>query len=383
MSNVTIQDVFDKFLSYIADRALSDEQLNVIRCIQKCRTSEMGFNISECESCHSKFIHYNSCKNRNCPMCQGMEIDEWIDLRREDVLEAPYFHAVFSVPSSLNPLIYNNQKLLYNALYHAVNKTLSELSKDPKHLGAQIGYICILHTWGSDLKYHPHIHTIILGGGLDSKNHWKDNGSGFLFPVKVMSKLFKNYYLSELKELRDNNKLSYTGTASKYQNSFEFKELLNTLYSKDWVVYNKETFKGAHEVFQYLGKYTHRIAISNRRIESIDDDNVTFMAKDYKDDAKYKPMTLSGENFLIRFLIHVLPKGFVRIRYYGILSCRCKKDKLTLCRNLLGCKKYLSLLRGKTVEEKIKILYNRDICKCSKCGQPLSSYVVPGQYMLC
>lgn len=148
-----------------------------------------------------------------------------------------------------------------------------------------------------------------------------------------MSKLFKKYYLAELKELRDNNKLSYTGTASGYKNSFEFKELLNKLYSKDWVVYSKETFKGAHEVFQYLGKYTHRIAISNRRIESIDDDNVTFMAKDYKDDAKYKPMTLSGENFLIRFLMHVLPKGFVRIRYYGILSCRSKKDKLTLCRN--------------------------------------------------
>ena len=173
------------------------------------------------------------------------------------------------------------------------------------------------------------------------------------------------------------------GTASKYQNFLEFKELSNKLYSQEWVVYNKETFKGAHEVFKYLGKYTHRIAISNRRIESVNDDNVTFMAKDYKDDAKYKPMTLSGENFLSRFLMHVLPKGFVRIRYYGILSCRSKKDKLALCRNLLGCEKYLSLLRGKTAEEKIKILYNRDICKCSKCGQPLVTYVIPGHYMLC
>lgn len=383
MAKVTIQDVFDRFIPYIADRALSDEQLNAIQCIQKCRTLEMGAHVSECESCNTKFIHYNSCKNRHCPMCQGMEVDEWIDLRREDVLDAPYYHAVFSIPNLLNSLVYNNQKLLYDALYHAANKTLKELSLDPKHMGAQIGYICILHTWGSDLKYHPHLHTIVLGGGLDSTNHWKDNGRKYLFPVKVMSALFKKHYLSELKELNNNGKLLFGGTASKYKNVYEFKELLNQLYSKDWVVYNKETFKGAHEVFMYLGKYTHRIAISNRRIVSIDEDSVTFMAKDYNDNAKYKPMTLSGESFVSRFLMHVLPKGYVRIRYYGILSCRCKKDKLTLCRNLIGCEKYISLLRGKTVEEKIKILYNRDICRCSKCGQPFICYAIPGHYMLC
>jgi len=316
-------------------------------------------------------------------MCQGMDVDEWIDLRREDVLDAPYFHTVFSIPSQLYPLVYANQKLLYDALYHAANKTLAELSGDPKHFGAKIGYICILHTWGSQLNYHPHLHTIVLGGGLDSKNHWKDKGKKFFLPVKVMSAVFKKYYLDELKELREDDKLVYTGKATNLRNSYSFKELLNSLYDTDWIVYTKETFAGAHEVFKYLGKYTHRIAISNRRIIDMDDENVSFYAKDYRDAAKYKPMTLSGEGFLSRFLLHVLPKGFVRIRYYGILSCRCKHEKITLCRNLLGCKKYLSQLRDKTVAEKLMILYKRDIHKCSKCSGHLITHRVFGRYMLC
>ena len=383
MDKATIQDVFEQFLPMIADRHFSDEQFNTIRCIRNCRTAEMGAHVSECESCHAKFIHYNSCKNRNCPMCQGMDVDEWIDLRREDVLDAPYFHTVFSLPSQLYPLVYANQKLLYDALYHAANKALAELSADPKHFGARIGYICILHTWGSKLNYHPHLHTIVLGGGLDKNKHWKDKGRSFFIPVKIMSAVFKRHYLDELKMLHDSEKLSYTGIASNFKNYYSFKELLNSLYETDWIVYTKKTFAGAQEVFRYLGKYTHRIAISNRRIVNFDDKNVTFMAKDYKDDAKYKPFTISGEAFLSRFLLHVLPKGFVRIRYYGILACRCKKDNITLCRNLLGCQKYLSNLRNKTVAEKIMILYKRDINKCSKCNGHLMTFRVNGRYMLC
>ena len=383
MSDITIQDIFDQFLPSIADRSFSVEQFKAIQCIRNCRTAEMGAHVSECESCHATFIHYNSCKNRHCPMCQGMNVDEWIDLRKEDVLDAPYFHTVFSIPSQLYPLVYANQKLLYDALYHAANKTLAELSGDPKYFGARIGYICILHTWGSQLNYHPHLHTIVLGGGLDNKNHWRDKGKKFFLPVKIMSAVFKRHYLDELKGLREDDELVYTGTATIFRNSYSFKELLNSLYDTDWVVYTKDTFAGAHEVFKYLGKYTHRIAISNRRIIEMDDRNVTFYAKDYRDEARYKPMTLSGETFLSRFLLHVLPKGFVRIRYYGILSCRCKREKITLCRNLLGCKKYLSQLRDKTVTEKLLILYNRDIHKCSKCNGHLITHRVYGRYMLC
>lgn len=383
MNSITIQDVFEQFLPMVADRSFSDEQFRTIQCIRSCRTAEMGAHVSECESCHSKFIHYNSCKNRHCPMCQAMEVDEWIDLRREDVLDAPYFHTVFTVPGLLYPLIYANQKLLYDALYHAANRTLTELSKDTKHFGAKIGYICILHTWGSKLNYHPHIHTIVLGGGLDDKNRWKDKGEKFFLPVKVMSAVFKRYYLDELKCLHESEKLSYTGGAQDLRNQYEFKSLLDKLYAMDWVVYSKRTFKGAQEVFKYLGKYTHRIAISNNRILSMDSENVTFSAKDYRIDGKYRPMTITGEKFVSRFLLHILPKGFVRIRYYGLLACRCKAQKITLCRNLLGCQQYISNLKGKTVAEKIKILYNRDICKCSKCGEPLITFRMDGRYMLC
>jgi hypothetical protein len=268
-------------------------------------------------------------------------------------------------------------------MYHAANKTLAELSGDPKHFGARIGYICILHTWGSRLNYHPHLHTIVLGGGLDKNNRWKDKGKSFFLPVKVMSAVFKKYYLEELKQLRESEKLVYNGTAVNLRNSYAFKGLVNLLYEKDWIVYSKKTFAGAHEVFQYLGKYTHRIAISNRRIIDYDDESVTFMAKDYKAAGVYKPLTISGEKFLSRFLLHVLPKGFVKIRYYGILSCRCKRDKITLCRNLIGCEKYLSKLRDKTVAEKLLLLYNRDIHKCSKCSGNLMTYRLPGRYMLC
>ena len=383
METPTIQDVLKQFLPNIVDHYYSKEQYTAIQCILSCRTKEMGAHISECESCGAKTIHYNSCKNRHCPMCQGMDVDEWIDLRREDVLDAPYFHTVFSIPSQLYSLVYANQKILYNALYHAANKTLRELSDDPKHFGARIGYICILHTWGSELNYHPHLHTILLGGGLDAQTQWKDKGKNFLFPVKVMSAVFKKHYLEELKSLRSTKQLEYTGTAEKYRNSYTFQELLNKLYSIDWVVYTKKTFAGAQEVFRYLGKYTHRIAISNRRIQAMDEDNITFSAKDYKKDGKYRPISMSGEAFVFRFLQHVLPSGFVRIRYYGILACRCKNEKMTLCRNLLGCKKYLSKLRGKTAAEKLKLLYNRDIHKCTKCGKHLIIHRVPGQYMLC
>lgn len=384
MGNVTIQDVFKRFIPECSETMyFSEEQFMATKCILKCRTAEMGAHVSECDSCHKIYVHYNSCKNRNCPMCQGMEVDEWIDKRQEDVLEAPYFHSVFTIPGELYTLVYANQRLLYDALYHAVNKTMTELSKDKKHLGAKIGYICVLHTWGSKLNYHPHLHTIVLGGGLDEKNKWKDNGDKFFFPVKVMSAVFKKHYLTELKEVWKSGKLIFKGASNKYKNHYEFKSLLDKLYSKEWIVYTKKTFNGALSVIKYLGNYTHRSAISNQRIVSIQDDTVTFMAKNYNADGKYAPITISGEAFLRRFLLHVLPKGFVRIRHYGLLSSRSKTENMTHCRNLLGCRQYISQLRDKTVAEKLLILYNRDISKCKYCGDSVFRYKVDGRYMLC
>ena len=383
-SNVTIQDVFERFLpEYSEIKNFSDRQYLAVKCIQKCRTAEMGAHVSECEACNTRYIHYNSCKNRHCPMCQGMDVDEWIDLQQENVLNTTYFHTVFTMPEEIYPLAYSNQKLLYDALYHAAHKTLTEMSENPKFLGARIGYICVLHTWGSRMNYRPHLHTIVLGGGLDKKNQWVDKNGKMFFPLPIMEAIFRKNYLEELKELRKEEKLEYHGSATEFRNHYRFKELLDVLYSKTWLVYMKEAFNGALSVINYLGRYTHRIAISNRRIIRIDGDKVIYMAKDYTDGGKMKETSVLGSEFIRMFLMHVLPKGFVRIRHYGLLACRCKKDKMTLCRNLLGCEQYISKLRGKSVADKIKILYNHDICKCKKCGEPMRTYKVYGRYMLC
>lgn len=260
------------------------------------------------------------------------------------------------------------QKLLYDALYHAASATLNELAKDAKYLGANIGYICILHTWGSAMNYHPHIHTIVLGGGLDDENNWKDTGGKFFLPYGVISKVFRGKYMDELKSLWNDSKLKFHGTAEKYQNSYHFKELFDKCYEKNWVTYCKETFNGAQSVINYLGKYTHRIAISNHRIKSMTDTTVTYVVKDYKNEGCWKEKTISGEEFIRRFMMHVPPKRFVRIRHYGLLSCRNKRKKITHCRNLLGCKKYISTLKNLNAVEMIKVLYNIDVCKCSSCG---------------
>ena len=240
-------------------------------------------------------------------MCQEFPKEKWIDAQKENVLDAPYYHVVFTVPEELNPIIYSNQKLLYDALYHAASSTLNELAKDSKYLGADIGYICILHTWGSAMNYHPHIHTIVLGGGLDKDSKWKDTGGKFFLPYGVIAKVFRE-------------------------------------------------------------KYTHRIAISNHRIKSMTEATVTYAVKDYKNKGQWKEKTVPGEEFIRRFLMHVPPKRFVRIRHYGLLSCRNKSKKMAHCRNLLGCKKYISALKNRSATEMIKLLYNIDVCRCSSCG---------------
>lgn len=232
------------------------------------------------------------------------------------------------------------------------------------------------------MNYHPHLHTIVLGGGLDAGNKWKDKGKKFFFPVKVMSAVFKKHYLQELKQLWEDNKLEYHGTAEHLHNHYEFKSLLDVLYKKSWVVYTKEAFNGAKSVIKYLGRYTHRIAISNRRIVSMTDETVTYLVKDYKNGGKYIQHTIEGTEFLRMFLMHVLPKGFVRIRHYGLISCRSKKEKMDLCRKLLNCMQYVSRLRGKSCAEKMMILYQKDVCTCEACGGKLLSQSLRGHYML-
>ena len=369
MNKPTVQDIFHRFYPrYLEHYSPSPQQSKVAHCIINCKTGAYGTNVSICEDCGQLEVHYNSCRNRCCPMCQALPKEKWIDKRREDILDAPYFHVVFTVPQELNPLIYSNQQLLYDALYHSVSATINELTADSKHLGAKVGYICVLHTWGSEMNYHPHIHVILLGGGLSAKNEWRDKGEEFFLPVKVLSKVFRGKYMAELKSLYQDNKLEFHGSSEKYRNSYNFKELLNTCYKKDWVPHCKKTFNGAQSVINYLGKYTHRIAISNHRIIRMDEDTVTYYVKDYREQGKWKELTISGIEFVRRFLMHVPPKRFVRIRHYGLLCTRSKNKHLTMCRNLLGCKKYISILKDMEAPQIIEILYGIKISVCKCCG---------------
>ncbi|MBR5565473.1 MAG: IS91 family transposase [Roseburia sp.] len=369
MNKPTVQDIFNRFYpAYIEQYSPSAIQMKTAHNIINCKTGAYGSNISICEDCGKIHIHHNSCRNRCCPMCQAIPKELWMDARREDVLDAPYFHLVFTVPDILNPVILSNQKLLYDALYHAASATIDELATDTKYLGAKVGYICILHTWGSEMNFHPHIHTILLGGGLTAKNQWKDNGNDFFLPIQVISKVFRGKYLDELKLLWKEEKLQFYGSSEKYRNHYVFQELLDTCYTMEWVPYCKKTFNGAQSVINYLGKYTHRIAISNYRIISMDEQTVTFSVKDYHNEGKWKNLTLSGIEFIRRFLMHVPPKRFVRIRHYGLLCSRTKNKKLTICRNLLGCQKYLSKLREMEMPQMLEHLYGIKACICKTCG---------------
>ena len=369
MEHPTVQDIFLQFYpKYLDKYTPSPQQAKVANCIINCKTGAYGANVSMCEDCGHLQIHYNSCRNRCCPMCQALPKEKWMDKRREDVLEAPYFHVVFTVPQELNPLIYNNQQLLYDALYHCVSETINELTTDSKHLGAKVGYICVLHTWGSEMNFHPHIHVILLGGGLTAQNQWRDKGEEFFLPVKVMSKLFRGKYMDELKSLYEAKKLLFHGSSEKFRNRYAFKELLNLCYDKDWVPHCKKTFNGAQSVINYLGKYTHRIAISNHRIIRMDEDTVTYYVKDYREEGKWKEYTISGIEFIRRFLMHVPPKRFVRIRHYGLLCTRTKTKHLTLCRNLLGGNQYLSRLKDMETPQILETLYGIKVTICKCCG---------------
>ena len=365
----TIQDVFYRFYpQYESSYCVSAAQRKAAFHIMNCKTGAFGVNLSVCQECGKISVHYNSCRDRCCPMCQEFSKEKWVDARREDLLEAPYFHVVFTVPQELNPVIYSNQKLLYTALYQASSETLKELAADNRYLGASIGSVCILHTWGSSMNFHPHIHAIVLGGGLDAKDHWKDNGRDFFLPVMVLSKKFRGKYMSKLKELWKDKKLKFYGSSQVYMNHYAMKELINDCYQKEWICYCKKPFRGAESVIKYLGKYTHRIAVSNHRIKKITETGVTFSVKDYKEHGSWKDITIPGKEFIRRFLMHVPPKRFVRIRHYGLLSSRKKREKITLCRNILGCKRYFSKLKNMDASEMIWNLYKKNINKCTCCG---------------
>jgi hypothetical protein len=312
-------------------------QERVLNNIVRCRTAALGGHVDVCkESCGFSRISYNSCRDRHCPKCQGRQRAEWVTKRLERILPVPYFHVVFTIPDSLNPLALRNKKVVYGILFKAASKTLTQLGRDPSRLNADLGVTAVLHTWGQNLLLHPHLHCVVTGGGLSRNGtRWVTGHERYLLPVKVMGKLFRGKFLALLEKARDDGELSFKGSTADLADPVAWAQFRDGLYKKSWVVYAKPPFGGAEQVFRYLGRYTHRVAISNHRILSIKDGRVHFTVKDYKDGAKKKTMSLSGAEFLRRFLLHVLPKGFVRIRHYGLCASRNVNTKLMTAKRLL------------------------------------------------
>ena len=314
------------------------QQLKAFRALLNCRTAALGGHLDACPQCGFQAISYNSCRNRHCPKCQAQARQRWLAAREQELLPTSYFHVVFTVPHELNLLAQDNPWEFYHLLFTATAATLLEIAADPKHLGAEIGILTILHTWGQNLLAHPHIHCVIPAGGLSPDHtHWvHPRYSGFFLPVKVLGRVFRGKFLAGLKRLYRRKQLRCAGPSAALADEKQFRQLLRRLHRQDWVVYAKPAFGGPRQVLRYLGRYTHRVAISNHRLVSFDGERVTFRWKDYAHGSKPRQMTLTATEFLRRFFLHVLPKGFVRIRHFGFLGNRFRAVRVQLCRQLVA-----------------------------------------------
>ena len=317
--------------------SLTWPQVKVLQAIERCRTAALGGHRDQCDRCSHQAISYNSCRNRHCPKCQTNAREKWLSARQRELLPATYYHVVFSVPHKLVPLMWQNKKVLFQLLFEASGGTLLEVAADPQHLGAEIGFLSILHTWGQTLQCHPHVHCVVPGGGLScDRQRWIRSSPKFFLPVKVLSRVFRGKFLDGLRNAFRSKRLAFHGPCLGWENRKAFYALLDTLKEHDWVVYAKKPFGGPEHVLHYLARYTHRVAISNHRLVEVTDTHVAFRWKDYAHHSKRRTMTLSHEEFLRRFLQHVLPKGFPRIRYFGFLAQRRRGALLPLCRALLA-----------------------------------------------
>jgi len=314
-------------------------QLKVMSAIEQCRSAALGGHVLRCTACDEPQIAYNSCRNRHCPKCQGAAAREWLAAREDELLPVPYFHVVFTLPAAIADIAYQNKAVIYDLLFKASAETLITIAADPEHLGARIGVLSVLHTWGSALTHHPHVHMIVPGGGiaLDGKR-WIACRPGFFLPVRVLSRLFRRLFLEKLVAAHQTGALQFFGKHAPLTNAQAFAAYLAPLRNSEWVVYSKRPFGGPAEVLRYLARYTHRVAISNRRLVALDDKGVTFKWKDYRVDGpeRYKLMTLDTHEFIRRFLMHVLPQGFHRIRYYGLFASSKRADNIARARELLA-----------------------------------------------
>ncbi len=352
---------------------ISWTQRRALRDLVRCRTAALGGHMEACDACGQVRIAYNSCRNRNCPKCQAAARAEWLDRQAADLLPVDYFHVVFTLPNALGPLGLQNPALVYGALFRAAADSLSALAADPKHLGAEIGFLAVLHTWGQTLTLHPHVHCVVPGGGLSlDGERWVPCRPGFFLPVRPLSRLFRGKYLATLQQFHQQGRLVLAGSQGPLVDPVRFVRWLDELRGSDWVVYAKPPFGGPEQVLKYLARYTHRVAISNHRLASVDDHAVSFHWKDYADENAQKLMTLDGVEFLRRFLQHVLPSGFVRIRHFGLLANRHRDEKLTRCRSLLSETPTVELAEETKAESEVCATGNaasESSVRCPVCGK--------------
>ena len=371
-----VADVFRQYAEpYLGGHGASPQQRRVMRDVQACRTAALGGHVDACDRCGHEAISYNSCRNRHCPKCQGPARARWLDARAGELLPVPYFHVVFTLPGVLAPLALQNPAVVYNALLGSVAATLSEVAANPKRLGARIGFLAVLHTWGQNLMHHPHVHCVVPAGGPSPDGtRWVHGRADFFLPVRVLSRVFRGKFIERLKAAFGRGELQFHGNLEPLATSADMERLLNESVRNEWVVYAKPPFGGPGQVLKYLARYTHRVAISNGRLLGLADGKVTFRWKDYAHGDRKGTMTLEATEFIRRFLTHVMPAGFVRIRYYGFMANRRRAENLARCRLLLGQHTAPGARDGVEVDRPAAAAGPAaddadDRCCCPRCGQ--------------
>lgn len=366
-----VQDIFRDFgpaFRQANARHLSLQQLKVMSAIERCRTAALGGHVLACEDCGH--IAYNSCRNRHCPKCQGAAARDWLAEREAELLPVGYFHIVFTLPKAIADIAYQNKGVIYDILFKASAETMITIAADPRHLGAKIGFISVLHTWGSAMTHHPHIHMIVPGGGLSQEGRrWIRSRPDFFLPVRVLSSLFQRLFIEKLSAAHQEGRLTFFGTHAGLAGPTAFQSFLAPLRDSDWVVYAKPPFAGPEAVLAYLARYTHRVAISNSRIRRIENGAVTFSCKNYRRDGaeRYGTMTLQAHEFIRRFLMHVLPKGFHRIRHYGLFANGNRAANIQRARELLGAPPTASTDEPSEATEE----QQKGVRPCPRCGGPM------------
>lgn len=373
-----VADIFRQHGHYFRfTHTLSPEQRRVMRAIERCRTAALGGHVEQCNACGHQRIAYNSCRNRHCPKCQSLAKARWLQARLDDLLPVEYFHVVFTLPEQFAAVALQNKRVVYNLLFAAAAETLRTIAADPRHLGADIGFLAVLHTWDQTLRHHPHLHCVVPGGGLSVDGQgWRSCRRGFFLPVNVLARLFRRLFLQGLERAYDKGKLSFHGACAFLAPPTAFNRLLKSVRAREWWVYAKPPFGGPAQVLAYLGRYTHRVAISNHRLLSLKHGKVTFSWRDNRHGQLRSTMTLSADEFMRRFLLHVLPRGFQRLRQFGLLANR-RRGELARCRQLLGATEQTAESLSQDYQSLYQAVTGTSLQQCPACRTGTMKFFSP------